>query len=138
MNLHFSYKAAKSSAIEREIQQQIEKLEPRLRVFSPELIHLHGTYDDAPNKGFSLALNLRLPSGQLFAQDEGSSGEAAVKAGFADLISQLNKHKDLLRSGHKWVREKGMMGEPVLDVEREVRIASSRPMGQSREDSADR
>ncbi|MCU1287410.1 MAG: sigma-24, subfamily [Acidobacteriales bacterium] len=126
MNLHFSYKAAKSPAIEKEIQQQIEKLEPRLRVFSPDLIHLHGTYDSAPNNGFTLALNLRLPSGQLFAQDEGASGEAAVKAGFADLTSQLNRHKDLLRSGHKWVREKGTMGEPEVDVSREVRIASSR------------
>src|SRR5437868_2545242 len=119
MNLHFSYKATKSSAVEKEIQQQIGKLEPRLRVFSPELIHLHGTYDSAPNNGFTLALNLRLPSGQLFAQDEGASGEAAVKAGFADLTSQLNRHKDLLRSGHKWVREKRMMGEPEVGVTRD-------------------
>jgi len=35
----------------------------------------------------------------------------ALKAGFADLIRQLNRHKDLLRNGHKWTREKGTITE---------------------------
>jgi RNA polymerase sigma factor (sigma-70 family) len=112
MNLHFSYKSAKSPDVEREIQQHVNKLERRLRVFQPDLIHLHGTLDAAPQNGFSLALNLRLPSGQLYAQEKGANGEAAVKASFAELISQLNRHKDLLRNGHKWVRGKRIPEQP--------------------------
>src|SRR5882757_7954498 len=112
MNLHFSYKSAKSSDVEKEIQHHVDKLARRLRVFQPDLIHLHGTLDSAPQNGFSLALNLRLPSGQLYAQEKGANGEAAVKASFAELISQLNRHKDLLRSGHKWVRGKRMPEQP--------------------------
>jgi DNA-directed RNA polymerase specialized sigma24 family protein/ribosome-associated translation inhibitor RaiA len=111
MNLHFSYKAAKSPVVEREIQQHVQKLEKRLQVFRPDLIHLHGTLDTAPQNGYGISLNLRLPSGQLSAHDEAASAEAAVKAGFADLILQLNRHKDILRNGHKWTREKGTSGE---------------------------
>src|SRR5437588_274566 len=111
MNLHFSYKTAKSPDVEKEIQQHVEKLEPRLRAFNPELVHLHGTIDSAPPNGYGISLNLRLPTGQLSAHNQGASAEAAVKGGFADLISQLNRHKELLRSEHKWTREKGTNGE---------------------------
>ncbi|MCU1311996.1 MAG: sigma-24, subfamily [Candidatus Angelobacter sp.] len=116
MNLHFSYKAAKSPDIEKEIQQHIGKLEPRLKAFSPDLVHLHGTLDSAPQNGLTVGLNLRLPTGQLFAQAEGSGGEAAVKAAFAELTSQLNRHKDLLRNGHKWVRDKGIAAEALSPI----------------------
>jgi RNA polymerase sigma factor (sigma-70 family) len=118
MNLHFSYKAAKSSDVEKVIQLHIGKLEPRLKAFNPDLVHLHGTLDSAPQNGLTVGLNLRLPTGQLFAQAEGSGGEAAVKAAFAELTSQLNRHKDLLRNGHKWVRDKGVAAEGSTSVSR--------------------
>jgi RNA polymerase sigma factor (sigma-70 family) len=44
-----------------------------------------------------------LPSGQLAAQSSGENAVAATKAAFADLISQVTKHKELLR-GH-WTRK---------------------------------
>lgn len=106
MNLHFSYKAAKSADLENDIQQHVQKLEKRLQVFRPELIHLHGTLDHAPRESFAVSLNLRLPSGQLTAQSNGSSAAAAVKVAFSDLVSQLGRHKELLRSQHKWQRQK--------------------------------
>jgi RNA polymerase sigma factor (sigma-70 family) len=121
MNLHFSYKAAKSPDIEKEIQQHIGKLEPRLKAFSPDLVHLHGTLDSAPQNGLTVGLNLRLPTGQLFAQADGAGGEAAVKAAFAELTSQLNRHKDLLRNGHKWVRDKGTAAEALSPTPRVTR-----------------
>jgi DNA-directed RNA polymerase specialized sigma24 family protein/ribosome-associated translation inhibitor RaiA len=117
MNLHFSYKAAKSADVEREIQQHVQKLERRLKVFSPDLVHLHGTVDcgAGPKLGCEVSLNLRLPTGQLSAQDSGTNAQAAVKKAFAELISQLNKHKGLLRSEHKWVHDRGELiaEEPV-------------------------
>ena len=73
MNLHFSFKSAKTPDLEKEIQQNVRKLERHLHVFRPELIHLHGTVDKGKREGATVALNLRLPTGQLFASDDGAS-----------------------------------------------------------------
>jgi len=106
MNLHFSFKAAKSAELDQEIQQHVQKLNKRLQVFRPDLIHLHGTVDHAPREAFGVSLNLRLPSGQLSVQNNGDSASAAIRVAFADLITQLGRHKELLRSQHKWDRRK--------------------------------
>ena len=103
MNVHVSYKAGKTPDIEREFQHQIQKLEPRLQVFKPDLVHLHATVAQGNDRSTSTSLNLRLPSGQIAAQSSGEDGIAATKAAFGDLISQLTKHKELLR-GH-WTRK---------------------------------
>src|SRR5438270_6634605 len=105
MNLHFSYKTAKSPEIEKEIDQNVNKLGRRLQAFRPELVHLHGTLDSGPPESFNVSLNLRLPSGQFSAHNTATSPAAAVKSSFAELLSQVQKHKELLRSEHKWRRE---------------------------------
>ncbi|HXE90981.1 MAG TPA: sigma factor-like helix-turn-helix DNA-binding protein [Terriglobales bacterium] len=105
MNVHFSYKAAKTPEVEKELQNQIEKLERRLHAFRPELVHLHGSIEpNSTRASVSVALNLRLPSGQLAVHDSAPTGVQAAKAAFSDLMAQLNKHKELLRSQHKWRR----------------------------------
>src|SRR5262249_29567641 len=77
----------------------------RLQVFRPELIHLKGTIEEnSPRTGTTVSLNLRLPSGQMAAQRSAPTPEAAVKSTFDDLLQQLNKHKELLRSSHTWER----------------------------------
>src|SRR5215467_15487792 len=103
MNVHVSYKAGKTPEVEREFQHQIQKLRQRLQVFKPDLIHLHAFVEQANSRSASSSLNLRLPSGQMAAQKSGDNALAAVKAAFADLLSQVTKHKELLR-GH-WSRE---------------------------------
>ena len=40
MNVHVSYKVHKTPDIEKEISHQIEKIQKRLHVFRPELVHL--------------------------------------------------------------------------------------------------
>ena len=104
MNVHFSYKASKNPETEREIQQQTEKLSKRLQVFRSELVHLHGVLAESATKGggITVSLNLRLPSGQMATQNTAATGVGAIKAGFHDLIHQLNAHKDLLRNRHQW------------------------------------
>lgn len=106
MNVHFSFKAAKTSDVEHEIQQQIDKLSRRLQVFRPELVHLHGGVGPAQSRagGFGVSLNLRLPSGQMAVQQDAPTATAAVKAAFREIVNQLNSHKDLLRNRHKWRR----------------------------------
>ncbi|MGH9600754.1 MAG: sigma factor-like helix-turn-helix DNA-binding protein [Terriglobales bacterium] len=107
MNVHISYKAAKAPAVETEFRNHVEKLGRRLHVFRPELVHLHAIVarNSAPAK-ITVSLNLRLPSGQLAAAEKAPTAVAAVKACFKDLLAQLTKHKELLRSQHKWRRRK--------------------------------
>lgn len=103
MNFHVSYKAGKTPDVEREFQHQIQKLNRRLQVFKPDLVHLHAAIEQENGRSASTSLNLRLPSGQMAAQRSGENALAATKSAFADLISQVTKHKDLLR-GH-WTRK---------------------------------
>jgi RNA polymerase sigma factor (sigma-70 family) len=107
MNVHISYRLHKTPAVEKDIQHQIEKLRRRLQVFRPELIHLKGMVEEiSVREGTSVSLNLRLPSGQMAVHAKASTAAAAVKTAFEDLLQQVNKHKELLRSSHKWPRRR--------------------------------
>jgi DNA-directed RNA polymerase specialized sigma24 family protein/ribosome-associated translation inhibitor RaiA len=121
MNVHVSYRLHKDPAVEKDVQHQIEKLQKRLQVFRPELIHLKGVVEEvSPREGTSVSLNLRLPSGQMAVQTTAPTATAAVKAAFEDLLQQLNKHKEILRASHKWQRgRRGNSARPVTPV-REV------------------
>jgi DNA-directed RNA polymerase specialized sigma24 family protein/ribosome-associated translation inhibitor RaiA len=127
MNLHFSFKSAKTPDTEREIQQHVRKLERLLHVFRPDLIHLHGAMDERHQEVFTASLNLRLPTGQLFAAHDGISSTAALKSAFGDLLQQLKKHKELLRSEHKWARSKRSPGEIAPEVALEPAFAIEPP-----------
>ncbi len=111
MNVHISYRIHKTPAVEKDIQSQIEKLRKRLQVFRPELVHLKGSVEELnPREGTCVSLNLRLPSGQMATQQNAGTAASAVKAAFEDLLQQVNKHKAILRSSHKWQRRQQ---EPV-------------------------
>jgi RNA polymerase sigma factor (sigma-70 family) len=99
MNVHVSYKASKTPQVEREFQHQLQKLQRRLQVFKPDLVHFHAVVEQENSRSASTTLKLRLPSGQMAAQKSGVNSLAAVKSAFADLLSQVTKHKELLR-GH--------------------------------------
>ncbi|HEV2715017.1 MAG TPA: hypothetical protein VGU64_07095 [Terriglobales bacterium] len=121
MNVHVSYRLHKIPAVEKDLQHQIEKLQKRLQVFRPELIHLKGVVEEtSPREGTSVSLNLRLPSGQMAVQASAPTAAAAVKGAFEDLLQQVNKHKEILRASHKWQRGKrGTNARPSATV-REV------------------
>src|ERR1700758_5049673 len=107
MNVHIGYKVRKTPDLEKEVHTQVEKLRKRLQVFRPELIHLKGSVEEnSPREGTVVSLNLRLPSGQMAVQKSAPTAEAAVKTAFEDLLQQVNKHKELLRSSHKWQRRR--------------------------------
>ncbi len=103
MNVQISYKLHKTPDIEEEVLHSVEKLRKRLQVFRPDLVHLKGTIaHESPREDATVALNLRLPSGQMMASKSAPMVITAIKAAFADLLQQVGKHKDLLRSSHKW------------------------------------
>ena len=107
MNVHVSYRLPKNPVVEKDVQHQIEKLQKRLQVFRPELVHLKGMVEEvSAREGTAVSLNLRLPSGQMAVQKTASTATAAVRAAFEDLLQQLNKHKEILRASHKWQRDR--------------------------------
>ena len=111
MNVHISYRLHKSPALEKDFQHQIEKLRKRLQVFRPELVHLKGAVEEnSPREGVTVSLNLRLPSGQMAVQTSAPTAVAAAKSAFDDLLHQLTRHKDLLRTA-KWRRRRSQISE---------------------------
>ena len=129
MNVHVSYKVHKTPDIEKEVTHQIDKIQKRLQVFRPELVHLKAVIDqNSTREGMLVSLNLRLPSGQLAAQKKASSPTAAIKAAFDELIQQVGRHKDLLRSSHKWRHWRGGSQEsPEPGVPFEQTLAAVMP-----------
>ena len=114
MNVHIGYKVQKTPDIEKEIHVHVEKLRRRLQVFRPELVHLKGTVEQNPaREGTQVSLNLRLPSGQMVSQQSASNATSAIKAAFDDVLQQITRHKDLLRSAHKWRRRGSTNGVEV-------------------------
>ena len=108
MNVHVSYRVQKTPDLEKEINHQTEKLRKRLQVFRPDLVHLKAVLEqNSAREGTHVSLNLRLPSGQLAAEENAASATAAIKSAFDELTQQITRHKDLLRSSHKWHRPKG-------------------------------
>jgi DNA-directed RNA polymerase specialized sigma24 family protein/ribosome-associated translation inhibitor RaiA len=139
MNVHVSYRLPKNPAVEKDVQHQIEKLEKRLQVFRPELVHLKAMVEEvSPREGTGVSLNLRLPSGQMAVQQTAPTPTVAVKAAFEDLLQQVNKHKDLLRASHKWQRgrrgDNTRRGAPVREVPFEQTLAAVFPATISSDD----
>jgi RNA polymerase sigma factor (sigma-70 family) len=129
MNVHFSYKLHRTPEIDREIKHGIEKLRKRLQVFRPELVHLKGSLEqNSAREGTAIALNLRLPSGQMAVQESAASATTALKSAFDELLGQVGKHKELLRSSHKWRRRRSPGTRPVAQVPFEDTIASIPPL----------
>jgi RNA polymerase sigma factor (sigma-70 family) len=128
MNVHFSYKISKTADLEKQTQHQLEKLSKHLQVFRPELVHVKGLVEESSaREGFVVSLNLRLPSGQMATQEKSATPLAAIRAAFDALIEQLKRHKQVLRSKHKWVRRRGPENSGVGTVPFEDTVAVIRP-----------
>jgi RNA polymerase sigma factor (sigma-70 family) len=135
MNVHITYKTHKTPDIDKEIQHWIAKIQKRLQVFRPELIHLKGSLEqNSPREGTVVSLNLRLPSGQMAVQQASPSATTAVKTAFSDLLEQIGKHKELLRSSHSWRRHRALEGIPAPEVPFEETFAAVLPQTATSED----
>jgi DNA-directed RNA polymerase specialized sigma24 family protein/ribosome-associated translation inhibitor RaiA len=136
MNVHVSYKVPKSSDLERQFNQNTEKLRRRLQVFRPDLIHLHAVIDERTSRaGFDVRLDLRLPSGDIASRSSADRVDAAIKSAFDDLIEQLDKHKARLRAQYKWPHRRRVgRTRPVPQVPFEETIAAVHPPSASEED----
>ena len=62
------------------------------------------------------------------AEEDATSASAAIKAAFDELIQQVGRHKELLRSSHKWRRwRRGPQESPEPGVPFEQTLASVQP-----------
>ena len=117
MNLHISYKAAKTPDLEHEFQTQVQKLGRRLQVFRPEIVHLHGLVEqNSAREGTVVSLDLRIPSGDIACKEHGAHATAAVKAAFTELLRQLTRHKEQLRGQRTRHRAKQTSSVPFEDT----------------------
>jgi RNA polymerase sigma factor (sigma-70 family) len=138
MNVHFTYKLDKSPSIEKYLQTQIDKLGPRLHVFNPDMISLRGLFEEAPKSGFSVALNLRLPAGQMTAKARAETLQPAIRIAFDDLTEQLRKHKEHLRNQYRYPRVRGVERHRIEpQVAFESTVAAVKPETISSLDVAD-
>lgn len=134
MNVHISYKLPRTPDIDKEIQHWMGKVQKRLQVFRPELIHLKGLLEqNSAREGATVSLNLRLPSGQMAVQESAPNATSAVKAAFDDLLGQIGRHKDLLRDSRKWQRRRANRPAPE-QVPFEETIASVATLSASSEE----
>jgi len=125
MNVHISYKIHRTPDIDKEIQHWTAKVEKRLQVFRPELVHLKGLVEqNSAREGTTVSLNLRLPSGQMAAQESASVATVALKAAFDDLLGQVARHKELLRNSHRWRRRRVEHSRPRAEVPFEQTLAA--------------
>jgi len=128
MNVHFSYKISRTSDLERQVNQQLEKLGKYLQVFRPQLVHLKGIVEESSaREGVIVSLNLRMPSGQMAAQEKGPVAATAVRAAFEGLIEQVKHHKQVLRSKHKWARHRNVDDRAAEIASFENTVAAVRP-----------
>ncbi len=103
MTVHFSYKhTAKSDDLEKLLQRRVDKINRLLPKFAPDLVSLHGTLElRTAREGFATSLNLRLPIGQIYSAERGSTAPVSIRAAFDDLERQLQREKELLRGDGK-------------------------------------
>lgn len=98
MNVQFTVQVPKSPDLDHLLQRFIGKLDRLLAVFQPELVQLHGRMVRRTSReGVVCTLNLRLPTGQLAAEDNADTAQAALRAASEELLEQLKKHKQKLR-----------------------------------------
>lgn len=136
MNVHITYKLTKTPDLEKEFNQQIHKLERRLQVFRPDLLHLRGIIaEPSAREGISVSLDLKLPSGDIAARESAPTASAAIKTAFDQLTEQVAKHKDHLRGQWQWQRRRRVgRTRPQPQVPFEETLASVQAPTVSQED----
>lgn len=93
--------------IEMETQRHILKLQKLLKSYEPDLVRLHGDIEKQPRKeAYLFSLNLKLPTGTMYATGEGIEVRNSVKMAFVEIEGQIKKHMALLRKDYEWKRKR--------------------------------
>lgn len=108
MKISITYKHVEShQSAEVEIPKHVRKLETLLKSYSPDLIQLHGVFDqNSRTIEYSCALTLFLPGGSMHATGQAKRVATSCKRAFAELESQLKKRQAKLRRDYEWKRKR--------------------------------
>jgi RNA polymerase sigma factor (sigma-70 family) len=99
MNVRFTVQVPKTAEIDQLIEKTIKKIERLLVVFQPELVHLHGRLTrHTAREGTICSLDVKLPTGMFAAEESAATAQAALRAAATDLVQQLRRHKERLRT----------------------------------------
>jgi RNA polymerase sigma factor (sigma-70 family) len=137
MNVHISYKGLeKTPDVESTVQQHLKKLERRTQLFRPDLLSLSGSVlQRSPRAGFVVALNLKMPSTDLAAEEANPNAAMAIRAAFDSLIRQVTSHKEVLRNHHRFPgRRRGSDRHPAGTIPFEETLAAVKLEDVSNED----
>jgi ribosome-associated translation inhibitor RaiA len=108
MKLSISHKLEEwRESVEKETQPHVVKMGRLLKRYAPDLVQLRGNIEKVPHKEtYLFSLNLSLPTGTLHATGEGADVRTSVKAAFAEIETQIKKHKAILRKDYEWKRKR--------------------------------
>jgi ribosomal subunit interface protein len=108
MKLSISYKHVDAqSAMEKDVDRHVAKLNKLLKAYAPDLVQLHGVFAVNTHKEqHSCTLNLSLPTGSIHATGTGKNERTACKMAFSELEAQVKKHQALLRKDYQWKRKR--------------------------------
>ena len=97
-----------NNGFEQLVSRYCGKLEKLLASYDPDLVQCHAAVELHPKKKeYVLSLNLVLPTATLHALHTAKDARSTVRVAFAELESQLKKHKAKLRHDHDWQRKRG-------------------------------
>jgi len=89
----------------------IAKLGKLLKSYAADAVQLHCVISKMARKEeYSFTLNLSMPTGKLHCVGTGPHVRASLKMAFAELESQIKKHKDHLRHDNEWKRKRPRVG----------------------------
>jgi ribosome-associated translation inhibitor RaiA len=108
MKISISYKHVDlREPVELEATRHAEKLGRLLKSYAPDLVQLHGSFEQHPRKLECIfSLNLTLPTGTLHATGLGPDVRLSVKKAFTELEGQVKKHMSKLRRDYQWKRRR--------------------------------
>ncbi|HYA98261.1 MAG TPA: HPF/RaiA family ribosome-associated protein [Methylomirabilota bacterium] len=98
--------------VEDEIQRLAGKLSRLLKTYSPDLVQLHGVFSkNGHGVANACSLNLSLPTGTLHATATNAEMDRSCREAFAELESQVKKHKSRVRRDYVWKRKRRAAGD---------------------------
>jgi ribosomal subunit interface protein len=116
MKISLSYRGLTThNGVERLFARYCGKMEKLLTAYEPDLVQCHGAMEFSRKKNhYGLSLNLTLPTATLHALSTAKDVTTTVQEAFAELDSQLKKHKEKLRHEHEWKRKRGRLKAELL------------------------
>ena len=104
MNILVNYKhVSLRKPVDIEVERHIGKLNRMLKAYSPDLVQLHGGFDQHPRtQDYVFTIRLSLPTGTLKAVGEGATVRLSVKHAFGEVEKLVRKHQSKLRRDHEW------------------------------------